>query len=228
MRHGPALQRRHLAERPEQSCGAHDHEPKDEPKPDVARVVVRRELRREAVQRVGDTSRGRDDEARAARRSAQAERQEREDGENGERDPEAGAFGVRRVAGGRRQREQRHAAGDRERRERLAPADVLVELADRDEEEEDERRPEQRLDERERRLRQGVRLAEPAEDPERRPGDPARPANQPQEEGEAERVVGRLLPGLERLQSHPEREERGGAEGGKDAGQKGGHDGFGP
>jgi hypothetical protein len=224
VRHRPALQRRHLPERPEQARAAHQHEPAEQPEPDAACVVVRRELRREAVQRIRNARAGGDEEARVARGTAQAERQKSEDGEDGERDPEASALRVRGVSGGRRQREERHSARDRERGERLAPADVLVELPHRDEEEEDERRREQRLDERERRLRQRIGLAEPAEDAERRAGDPARAANEAQEEGEAERVVRGLLTGLERLQSHPEREQRRGAERGEDADQERRHD----
>lgn len=228
MSHGSALQSRHLPERPEQARGAHEHEPAEQPEPEVARVVVRRELRREAVERVREARGGRHEEAGAAGGAAQAEWQEREGREHGERDPEPRALAVGRVAGGSRERQQRHAPGHRERRKRLAPADVLVELAHRDEEEKDERRPEQRLDECERRLGQRVGLAEPAEDAERRPGDPARPPNEAEEERKAERVIGVLLPSLERLQPHSQGEQRRGAERREDADQERGHDSPGP
>lgn len=228
MSHGPALQSRHLAERPEQAGGAHEHEPADQPEPDVAGVVVRREFRREAVEGVGEAGAGGHEEARAAGGAAQAERHQSEDAEDGERDPQPRALAVGGVAGGRRDREERHATGDRHRREDLAPADVLVELAHRDEEKEDESRPEQRLHERERRLRQRVRLSDPAEDPERRPREPARAADQAREEREAERLVRGLLPRLERLQPHPEREHRRRAERGENSDQKSRHDVQGP
>jgi len=224
MSHRSALQSRHLAERPEQAGGAHEHEPADQPDPETARVVVRRELRREAVERVREARGDRHQEARAARRAAQTERQEGEDGEDRERHPEARTFAVRRVASGGRDGEEWDSAGHRDGSEDLAPSDVLVELADGDEEEEDERHAEQRLDERERRLRERERLTEPAGDAEGRPGDPARTADEPPEEGQTKRALGRLLPGLERLQPHPEREQRRGAEGGENAGQKGGHE----
>jgi hypothetical protein len=224
MSHGPALQRRHLPERPEQAGGAHEHEPPEQPEPEVARVVVGRELRREAVERVREAGGNGHDEARAARGATQAERQESEDGENGERHPEARALGVRRVARRGRDREERHASGHGQSGDDLAPSDVLVELAHRDDEEEDERRPEHGLHEGERRLRQRVRLADPADDPEGRPGDPARPPHEAGEEREAKRSLGRLLPRLERLQAHPDREHRRGAERGKNADQKRRHD----
>ncbi len=131
---------------------------------------------------------------------------------------------MRGVAGGCGQREERHAGGDHGRGEDLAAADVLVELVHPDDEQEDDRRPEHRLDERERRLRERVRLPDPADDSERRSGDPARPAEEPVEERNAQRALGRLLARLDGLQPHPEREHRRGAERGQDSDQESGHD----
>lgn len=224
MSHGSALQRRHLAKRPEQPGGAHEHQPAEQPEPEAAGVVVRRELRREAVECIREARAGRNHEARAARGAAQGEGQEREGCEDGERHPEARALAVRRVTSGSCKREERHASGHRHGGEDLAASDMLAELVHCDEEEEDQRHAEHRLDERERRFRQRVRLSDPADDAERRPGDPARPAKEAGEKREAKRALGRLLPRLERLQSHPERKHRRGAERSKNADQKRRHE----
>lgn len=223
MSHRTALQRRHLAERPEPGGKAHRGRPEDEPQPETAGVVVGRELRRQPVDRIRDAGPDRDEDARAARRPAQGEGRERDGREDAERDPEGGALGVCRVSARGGEREQRHTGRDREHREPLAAADVLAQPPRRDREQEDEARPEQRLHERQRRPRERERLDDPAGEPERRAEQPARAAHEAQEEGEAKRPLRRRLARLERLQPHPHRVERGRAERREHAGQEIGH-----
>src|SRR5581483_5492956 len=64
---GTTLERRHLGERAQPRGGAHHRRPGEEPEPYASRVVVRRELRCQAVERVRDPRAHRDEQARAAR-----------------------------------------------------------------------------------------------------------------------------------------------------------------
>jgi hypothetical protein len=121
------------------------------------------------------------------------------------------------------EREQGHARRDREHRDPLPTSDVLAEPPRRDREHEDEARPEQRLHQRERRACERVPLRDPAGEAERRPGHPERPAHEPPEEREAQRMLGRRVPGLEGLERDPDRVERRRDEGGDDADQEVGH-----
>lgn len=182
MSHRPALQSRHLRQRAERGGRSHQHRPAEQSQPEAAREVVGGELRRQPVEGVRQPGAERDGEARAAGRAAQAEREQRESRENADGRPQARPLRVRRVARGRGEGEQRHARADGERGEALPAADPLAELPRRDAEQEDEARAEQRLHERQRRLRQGVRLDDPAEQAERRPRDPARPPHEAGEE----------------------------------------------
>lgn len=220
MSHGSALKSRHLSKRAEDAGRGHEREPDEHAEPEAARVVVGHELRGQAFERVGEAGGEGHEEARSARSAPQAERREREEGENSERHPQPRPFAVPGVARGRREREHGNAAGDGQRSERLAPPDVLVELTHRDHEEEDERRPEQRLDERERRLRQRVGLSEPADDVERTAGYPARAADQAAEQRKAQGLLDGRLPRLERLHPHSERVERRGGKCSEDPGEE--------
>ncbi len=182
----------------------------------MTRPVVGRELRGQAVERVRDAGADRHEDAR---RVSERERDERERRQHAERDPEARALGVRGLVRRRGEREQRDAARDRDHGELLAGADPLAEPRG-DRQQEDEAHAEQRLDERQRGLRQRVGLEHPAGEAERRPRDPAGPSNEPPEEPEAQRVLGRLVARAERLQADPDRVERGGAERRDDAEQE--------
>lgn len=223
MSDGTTLERRHLGERAQPRGGAHHRRPGEEPEPYASRVVVRRELRCQAVERVRDPRAHRDEQARAARGAAQAERSERDRRERAQRDPGPRPLRVGPLARRRGEREQRHAGRDREHRRPLPATDGLAEPARRDREQEDEARPEQGLDERERRPGERVRLQDPAGEPERRPGEPARPTREPGEEREPQRPLRRLLAHPERLQRDPDGVERRRAERCENADQEVGH-----
>lgn len=223
MSHGAALQRRHLPERAEARRDPHRRRPEEKPEPEVARVVVGGELRREPVDRVGDARADRDEDARGARGAAQAERGERDRGEDTGGDPQSRPLDVTGLPGRGGEREQRHPGGDREHGDLLPPTHVLAQPPRGDAEEEDEARPQQRLDERERRLRQRVRLDDPADEADRRAEHPAGPADEAPEEGEAERTLGRGDARLERLERDADGVERRRGERGEDAGQERGH-----
>jgi hypothetical protein len=223
MSNRPALQGRHLAERAQPRGGAHHERPESEPEPQAARVLIRRELRGEPVERVGKTGAERHENACAASGPAKRERGERDRRQHAEHNPETRPFSVSRVASRGGQREQRHAGRDREHRQTLATAYPLAQPPPRDREQEDETCAQQRLHERERRPRQRVGLREPAREAERGTEQPARPPHETPQQREAQRSLPRLHASLQRLQPHRDRIERGRAERGEHADQEVGH-----
>jgi hypothetical protein len=226
--HGPDLQGRHLAQRSEGRGGHHQHDPAEQPQPEPPDVIVRGELRRETVERVGETGGERHEHAAAARCASQPQRQQRDRCEPAEREPQRHSLAVDGVTGGSREREQRHPGRDGARRERLATPHVLVQPAGREREQEDQARPQQGLDERQGRLRQRVALHHPAHETERRPNQPARTADEAGEQREAKGPLGGRLARLERLQGDSRRVDRSGAECRQDPGQERRHDRTGP
>ena len=176
----------------------------------MGRVIVRGELRREPVPGIGKTGADRDEQARAARATAESERNEREHAEDGQRRPHSAGAGVSGRAMRRGQCEHRHPGSENDHRNRLRPAHLLVQIPGRDREQEDHVRTEQRLDERERRVQKRERLQAPADEAEYRPGEPAWPAHEPPEERQLQRLVARRRARLDPLQRDPDRVESGG------------------
>lgn len=128
------------------------------------------------------------------------------------------------MAGGRGEREERHAGPHHGGGGDLTASDVLVEPAHGDDEEEHDSRPDEGLDERERGFRERVRLQDPAGEGDGRARHPARPAEEAVEEREAKRALRRRLPRLEGLQPGADGIERSRAERGEDTDQGRRHD----
>jgi len=177
----------------------------------VRAVVVGGELCRQAVPGVGKARTDRHQDARGARAAAKAERGEGGHADDSQRQREARPGGVVDIPIRRREREQRHTQRDGGDTGDLGDVDLLGQSPDGEGEQEDEARPEQRLHDRERRPRQRERLQRPARETEPGSRQPARPADEPAQQREAERMIGgrRLrLPGLEHDAGRIERRGR--------------------
>jgi hypothetical protein len=156
--------------------------------------VVRRELRREAAPREAEARSDHRDRRHAPPGRGEQVRSHREDAEPHEHERQHEVVGVRGAAFGGGQRDPHDAHDDREHREVLAPAGVLVEHPLRGEHEHDQARGERRLDDYERSEQERDDLQRPAQDGHRRAELPARLAQQsPGERGSQVLIVGRLL-----------------------------------
>jgi hypothetical protein len=156
--------------------------------------VVGRELRREAAPGEAEARSDHRDRRHAPPGRGQQVRSHREDAEPHEHERQHEVVGVRGAAFRRGQRDPHHTHDDREHREVLAPAGMLVEHPLRREHEHDQARGERRLDHHERGEQQRDDLQRPAHDGHRRAELPARFAQQPPgERGSQMLIVGRLL-----------------------------------
>jgi len=186
----------------------------------VGHVVVRGELRREAVPGVCEPRPDGHEDSCGARGRAKRVRGERPGPEHAECDPEPGTARMVGLALGGRQREQGRPGRDRQHRDQLTAPHALAKMHVGDCEQHDEAGPEQRLDERERRVNERERLQRPASDPESGAREPAWACDQPPEQRKAHRALRGSDPRLRRLEHDSGGEEDGCAAAGEDPGQE--------
>ena len=218
MSRGAALQRRHLAERPYRGREPHHDAPADQADPGAGGEIVGEELGRKAIAGVGRPGAHGDEEAGRPPCAGERVRDERDDPQDGDRGDNARAARVIGVA--RRGRPRQHADADRHRRhaQDLAPPDPFSQHTGADPEQHDQAHRKGGLHQRERDEQQGADLRRPAAQREPGSDQPARPPDQAPEEGDAEVLLLRSLPRLERLQADGSRVQDRGREGEREAG----------
>jgi hypothetical protein len=165
------------------------------------RDVVREELRRQAVDRIGHAGSDRDQRRRGSPDERDGIRGNRNQAEEGERRHEAGAGRVVWIAIRRGPCEQRDPGRDRGDAEHLASADRLPQHPDAEAEEDDQARGQCRLHERQRDQHERADLCGPSRQREAGADQPHGAADKADNERGAEGVLfGNLagLPGLER------------------------------
>ncbi len=201
MRDGSALKRGHLAEGSHRRRQVHRDEPRSYREPAVHGVFVRRQLRRQAVQSVGQPGAHRDERAGGSPGATEGVRRERDDGNRRQRSPELRPVCASDRSLGRQPGNERHGGDDRCDGDHLPAAYRLVEALARDQDDEHEPERERRLDERKRHVCERQRLQTPACQTARRTDQPLRPAYQLTKESDPEGTVlrhGARLHGLQR------------------------------